>query len=61
MNKINNYIIRYSIGGDELAAYSAAFYELQSDAMEYALAVKEDQGFPEAMEVINRLQFRNGR
>lgn len=61
MNKINNYIIRYSVSGTELAAYSAAFHEMQVDAMEYALAVKEDQGFPEAMELINRLQLNNGR
>ena len=54
MNKTNRYIIQYSLSGADLAIYAAALQELQDAAMEDALAVKQEQGFPEAMEIIRR-------
>ena len=59
MNKNNRYIIQYSLSGADLAVYAAALHELQDAAMEDALAVKEEQGFPEAMEIINRASHKN--
>jgi len=59
MNKTNRYIIQYSLSGADLAIYAAALQELQDAAIEDALAVKQEQGFPEAMEIINRASHKN--
>ena len=61
MNITNRYIIQYSLSGADLEAYVAALHELQDAAMEDALAVKQEQGFPEAMAIINRMQTLDGR
>lgn len=51
------YNIRYTMKKEDIMTFVSGLHTMQADMIEEAVAVKEKQGFPEAMAVIKHIQL----
>lgn len=51
------YNIRYTMKKEDIMTFVSGLHEIQNDMLEEAVAIKERQGFPEAMAVIKHIQL----
>ena len=50
------YTLRYTMKKEDIMTFVSGLHDMQADMIEQAVAVKEKQGFPEAMAVIKHIQ-----
>ena len=50
------YTLRYTMKKEDIMTFVSGLHEVQADMVEQAVAIKERQGFPEAMAVIKHIQ-----
>lgn len=56
MEKKSIYNIRYTMRKEDVMTFVSGLHDMQAGMIEEAVAVKEKQGFPEAMAVIKHIQ-----
>ena len=56
MEKKSIYNIRYTMRKEDVMTFVSGLHDMQAGRIEEAVAVKEKQGFPEAMAVIKHIQ-----
>lgn len=52
--------VKYTMKKEQIQDFVNSLYEIQDSFVEAAVAKKEREGFPEAMEVINRVKGHCG-
>ena len=50
------YTLRYTMKKEDIMTFVSGLHDMQAGMIEEAVAVKEKQGFPEAMAVIKHIQ-----